>query len=241
MSTGYTSRERVIELRQYTLHPGRRDELITLFEQSLLVPQNGVGARVLGQFRDLDDPDRFVWLRGFDSMTARHVALTTFYEGPAWRAHRNEANATMRDSDNVLLLSPFAASSSSTFDEQGTAERSSTYFVVIHDLRSVDPAAFAAHYVAVELPLLQEQGARTSKLFATELALNTFDRLPVRTNESVLVCVSRFDDVDAIDRVVSRMRRWNPLRDQAPDALLPAFMRRPEILRLAPTEASAMR
>lgn len=179
-------------------------------------------------------------------MPARHDALTTFYDGPVWRAHRHAANATMRDSDNVLLLCPFASSSSSssssTFDvRRGTVERSSAYLVVVHDLRSVDPAAFAGHYMAVELPLLQEQGARTWKLFVTEPTLNAFDRMPVRTDESVLVCISRFKHVDAIDRVVSRMRRWNSLRDRAPDALLPAFMRRPEILRLVPTEASAMR
>jgi hypothetical protein len=174
-------------------------------------------------------------------MPARHDALATFYDGPVWRAHRNDANATMRDSDNVLLLRPFASSSLATLDEQGAVERGGTYLVVVHDLRSVDPAAFADHYLTVELPLLQEQGARTSKLFVTEQKPNTYDRLPVRTDESVLVCISRFDHVDAIDRVVSRMHRWNPLRDQAPDALLPAFMRRPEILRLVPTEASAMR
>jgi hypothetical protein len=239
MSAIDTSRDRVIELRQYTLHPGRRDELITLFEQTFIAAQNVVGARVLGQFRDLDDPDRFVWLRGFDSMPARHDALTAFYDGLAWRAHRDAANATMRDSENVLLLRPCVPSTA--FDEPGITEGSSAYLVVVHDLRSVDPATFASHYVAVELPLLREQGARTSALFVTEAAINTFDRLPVRTDGSVLVSISRFDNVDAIDRVVSRMRRWNPLRDQAADALLPAFMRRPEILRLVPTETSVMR
>ena len=29
---------------------------------------------------------------------------SAFYGGPVWQAHRNEANATMVDSDNVLLL-----------------------------------------------------------------------------------------------------------------------------------------
>ena len=48
----------VIELRQYTLHPNRRDELIDLFEQHFIDGQEANGIRVLGQFRDADDPNR---------------------------------------------------------------------------------------------------------------------------------------------------------------------------------------
>src|SRR5437899_5172591 len=62
--------------------------------------------KVIGQFRNLDDPNRFVWLRGFRDMPARAQALQTFYGGPTWKAHREAANATIVDSDNVLLLRP---------------------------------------------------------------------------------------------------------------------------------------
>jgi hypothetical protein len=62
--------------------------------------------RVIGQFRDLDNPDRFVWLRGFRDMAGRAPALVAFYGGSVWRAHRDTANATIIDSDNVLLLRP---------------------------------------------------------------------------------------------------------------------------------------
>src|SRR5690348_11370989 len=96
----------VVELRQYTLRPGRREVLIDLFERNLLEPQESLGIHVLGQFRDLDQPDRFVWLRGFPDMTARARALTAFYDGPVWAEHRSAANATMLDSDDVLLLRP---------------------------------------------------------------------------------------------------------------------------------------
>ena len=94
----------VFELRQYTLHPGRRDTLIDLFEREFIETQEARGMRVLGQFRDLDDPDRFVWFRGFPDMDRRKEALTAFYSGPVWRTHRDAANATMIDSDDVLLL-----------------------------------------------------------------------------------------------------------------------------------------
>ncbi len=99
----------VIELRQYTLRPGRRDELIELFDREFVETQEETGMVVLGQFRDLDDPNRFVWLRGFRDMTARHHALTAFYGGPVWAEHGPRANATMIDSDDVLLLRPLSA------------------------------------------------------------------------------------------------------------------------------------
>ena len=39
-------------------------------------------------------------------MPSRAQALKNFYGGPVWKAHREGANATMIDSNNVLLLHP---------------------------------------------------------------------------------------------------------------------------------------
>ncbi|MEU0794930.1 NIPSNAP family protein [Amycolatopsis sp. NPDC005961] len=102
----FSSFETVLELRRYTLHPGRRDELIALFEREFVSPQEAVGAHLFGLFRTPSSPDEFVWLRGFSSLAARADALSAFYTGPVWRRFRDEANATMVDSDNVLLLRP---------------------------------------------------------------------------------------------------------------------------------------
>src|SRR5215475_7116365 len=96
----------IVELRQYTLHPGKRDTLIEIFDREFVESQEDVGMRVIGQFRDLDNPDRFVWLRSFSDMTTRAQALASFYGGPVWKTHGPAANATMIDSDNVLLLRP---------------------------------------------------------------------------------------------------------------------------------------
>jgi hypothetical protein len=97
----------VIELRQYTLRPGQRDVLVGLFQRYFVAAQEDVGMRILGVFLDLDDPDRFVWLREFPDMAARKNSLTRFYlEGAVWREHGPAANATMVDSDDVLLLRP---------------------------------------------------------------------------------------------------------------------------------------
>jgi hypothetical protein len=54
----------VIELRQYTLKPRQRDAPIALFEREFVERQEDLGMTLCGTFRDADDPDRFVWLRG---------------------------------------------------------------------------------------------------------------------------------------------------------------------------------
>lgn len=227
----------VVELRQYTLVRGRRDELIDLFERVFVEPQDAAGARVLGQFRDLDDADRFVWIRGFASMTARHAALTTFYDGPVWRSHREAAVATMRDSDNVLLLRPSGAGSTVLPD----AGESGAWLVLIHDVRHVDVERFVALFDAFGRPALETGGATSVATFVSEPATNTFERLPARTDESVLVAMARFVDIVALDAALGTWRRSNPLREHACDDLLPAFMRSVEAVRLMPTARSATR
>src|SRR4051794_27790526 len=85
----------IVELRRYTLREGRRDELIDLFDREFVETQEELGMAVLGQFRDLDRPDRFVWLRGFTDMQSRRAALETFYGGPGWQAQRGAAKAAL--------------------------------------------------------------------------------------------------------------------------------------------------
>jgi hypothetical protein len=97
----------VLELRQYVLQPGGREPLASLFERYFVEALEATGMHVPGLFEDLDDPDRLVWLRGFPDMQSRQRALSDFYlHGAVWREHGRAANATMVDSDDVLLLEP---------------------------------------------------------------------------------------------------------------------------------------
>ena len=83
-----------------------RGVLIELFEREFVESQEALGMTLVGQFRDLDDPNRFVWLRGFADMTTRAQALARFLWRTGLESHREAANETMIDSDNVLLLRP---------------------------------------------------------------------------------------------------------------------------------------
>lgn len=179
----------VIELRQYRLHSGRRDALIELFEREFVEPQEAVGIRLLGLFRDLDDADRFVWLRGFANMAQRAAALAAFYGGPVWQAHRDAANATMIDSDDVRLLRPAWPGAGLRLGGSGGG---AAVVQVVPLARPAD-AAFLRR-VAGQLPRLAEKGIQVAGCYVSETAANTFPRLPVREGEPVFVWLARIDD-----------------------------------------------
>lgn len=222
----------VIELRQYTCHPGQRDPLIALFEREFIESQHAVGMRVVGQFRDLDDPDRFVWLRGFPALATRGASLAAFYDGPVWRAHRTAANATMIDSDNVLLLRPVdandvipeAPASSEAADGGGVI--SATVCLL------PEPAqhGFVRWFDQYLAPALAPLRAR----LITEYGKNDFPRLPVREGEHAFVWLSSFASADDHARHRAALE----------PALVAELARRctaVQTLRLAPTPRSRLR
>src|SRR5258708_23110827 len=101
----------IVELRQYTLHPGKRDVLIDLFDREFVESQEALGMKVIGQFRDLNNPNRFVWLRGFRDMPSRALALKDFYGGGVWEGPRGASPSTVIGSGNILLFLPRAPTS----------------------------------------------------------------------------------------------------------------------------------
>ncbi|WP_296597250.1 NIPSNAP family protein [Phenylobacterium sp.] len=219
----------VIELRQYTCHPGGRNRLNELFARAFIEPQEAVGARVLGTFRDRDDPDRFVWLRGFGTYAARAEALTAFYGGPVWKAHRDAANSTMLDSDNVLLLRP---TDGSTLRPLPSAPRGILAF--IHYLDDGLMAPFAEFFARVMRPQIEADGGEMLATLMSETRENNFPRLPVRSHERVFVWIVR--PTAGETSFLLRRHARSGWRETAGEALLPALMRKPELLRL---EASA--
>jgi len=180
----------VVELRQYTLKPGKRDVLINLFEREFIEPQEALGMTIVGQFRDRRRPDRFVWLRGFPSMEARRQALEQFYGGPVWAAHRADANNTMVDTDDVLLLKPARPGQAFRIDtDSGMTPRRAKSLVLagIYQLTLPADASLLSKFEQHVVPVLQANHIKVESVLVTEPAPNTFTALPVREGEHVLV------------------------------------------------------
>ncbi|WP_019832354.1 NIPSNAP family protein [Sphingomonas sp. PR090111-T3T-6A] len=222
----------IFELRQYTLKGGTRAAFTRLFEQQFVASQNAVGSHVLAVFRDLDDSDRFVWMRGFTDMEARKAALEAFYFGPVWQAHRTEANAMMIDSDNVLLLKRVSGVAGPKLLAGRGVIR-----IAIHRLRDVDPAAFAAFFEARMQPAIRAAGGDVAATLTTEASANTFPRLPVREHDPVFLWIAHFPDEAGEQAFDERLRTMAGWRDGIAEALLPALMQKPEVLRLVSSMA----
>jgi NIPSNAP protein len=211
----------IIELRQYTLHPGQRDVMIELFEREFIESQETLGMKIVGTFRDLDRPDRFVWIRGFRDMDERARQLEAFYSGPVWKAHREAANATMIDSDNVLLLhearpgSGFRRAAQPRAGKGATAVPPGLVIAAIHPLDARDRIMMD----------VEAAGIHTRASYVTETRPNNFPRLPVRENDHVFVWFATFADAGDCERAMARLTAFpNPF----------------EVLRLEPTPRSEL-
>jgi hypothetical protein len=231
----------IVELRQYTLHPGKRDVLVDLFDRELVESQESLGMQVIGQFRDVDDPDRFVWLRGFRDMATRADGLKGFYGGPVWKDHRDVANATMIDSDNVLLLRPakrgfgFAQSLGARSPRGATGHGSGLVVATVYSLVAPAGDDFIAYFSREVEPALADGGAILLALFVTDDRPNNFPALPIREDENAFVWFAGFADA-------ARGLRWeadHPAVDGL-SAGAPGLNAPPQRLRLTPTARSLL-
>ncbi|MFJ4657008.1 NIPSNAP family protein [Nocardia sp. NPDC088792] len=223
----------VVELRQYTLRPGSRDTLIELFDRELVETQEAVGMRIVGQFRDEDDPDRFVWIRAFRDMPSRLSALTGFYlESDAWRTHAPAARATMVDTDNALLLRPVGGTgelaAGAVRPAVGAGELPASRVLGTIYQPAVPLDEFTEFFESTIRPTLADAGIFPIGCYETSSAANDFPALPVREDEQVFAWFA----------VVDRSLVWT--EDIGPE--LSKRLAAPTVhLRLAPTARSLLR
>ncbi|MCX7359655.1 MAG: NIPSNAP family protein [Alphaproteobacteria bacterium] len=209
----------IFEFRDYTLQPGQRETLISLFEREFIEPQEALGAHVRAMFRDRDRLDHFVWIRSFANEQSRFAALDGFYSGPVWKAHRDTANATIIDSDNVMQLRQVSgALDAGTGTPQGLFV--STAYFLAPDAESDFIAAFQRDI----MPTLGQAAPFAS--FITDHAPNAYPPLPVRENETVFLTLAR-----------TEARSHERVAEELGGMLLAT----PEVRRLQPTARSPLR
>jgi len=234
----------VVELRQYTLHPAQRDSLIELFDREFVETQEAVGMAVIGQFRDLDDPDRFVWLRGFVDMPSRAAGLAAFYGGPVWAAHRDAANATMIDSGNVLLLRPYPPGS--RVDHQpddrpvsgASDDRPGLVVATIYYLIDAATTTFPEFFDRAMQPIVSSSGITVGARYVTESTPNNFPPLPVREDEHVFAWTTSFADAAEHAHLMAALESRPTWHETIASTLHRSLTRAPEVLRLVPTARS---
>ncbi len=93
----------IVEVRSYRIKPGRRAEFIHFFETRAVPALRSHGMKVLGPLLDLENPNKFVWLRSFPSLEDRERLRTDFYEGEVWKNELESIAMPMLESYDVIL------------------------------------------------------------------------------------------------------------------------------------------
>ncbi len=93
----------IVEVRSYRIKPGRREEFIRFFETRAVPAQRSYGIKILGPLLDLENPNKFVFLRSFPSLDERERMKTAFYEGELWKGELEAIAMPMLDSYDVIL------------------------------------------------------------------------------------------------------------------------------------------
>src|SRR5215471_16264619 len=93
----------IVEVRSYRIKPGRRAEFIRFFETRAVPALRSHGMKVLGPLLDLENPNKFVWLRSFPSLGDREQMRDAFYGGELWKNELEAIAMPMLESYDVIL------------------------------------------------------------------------------------------------------------------------------------------
>ncbi len=178
----------VIELRNYLLKQGRRDEFVQYFKDHFVDSQRQLGAYIPGLFTIKGEANRFFWIRGFDTMEQRSRFLPLFYGGEVWGEFGHAANEMMLEWHNVHLIKPFHSSIDAFSPNNG-------FFVIDYYKARINKYNDLIDFFnTAYLPFLQKQNVTPATLWVSEMTRNDFPRLPVYQDNNLLTVISRFNN-----------------------------------------------
>jgi heme-degrading monooxygenase HmoA len=93
----------IVEVRSYRIKPGKRAEFIKLFETRAVPAQREYGMKIVGPLLDVENPNKFVFLRSFPSLEERERMKDSFYGGELWKNQLEAIAMPMLDSYDVIL------------------------------------------------------------------------------------------------------------------------------------------
>ncbi|HET9528356.1 MAG TPA: NIPSNAP family protein [Pyrinomonadaceae bacterium] len=93
----------IVEVRSYRIKPARRAEFIELFEKRAIPALRSYGMQVLGPLLDIENPNKFVWLRSFPSLEERERMRNEFYGSDLWKNELEAIAMPLLESYDVIL------------------------------------------------------------------------------------------------------------------------------------------
>jgi quinol monooxygenase YgiN len=93
----------IVEVRAYRIKPGHRDEFLKMFETRAVPALRSHGMKILGPLLDVENPNKFVFLRSFPSLDERDRMKNEFYGGELWKNELEAIAMPLIDSYDVIL------------------------------------------------------------------------------------------------------------------------------------------
>jgi hypothetical protein len=93
----------IVEVRSYRIKPGHREEFIKFFETRAAPALRSFGIPVLGPLLDLENPNKFVFLRSFLTLEAREQLRNAFYGSALWKGELEAIAMPLIESYDVIL------------------------------------------------------------------------------------------------------------------------------------------
>ena len=93
----------IVEVRSYRIKPGKRDEFIKMFETRAVPAQRTYRIQIVGPLLDVENPNKFVFLRSFPSLEERERMKDAFYGGDVWKNELEAFAMPLLDSYDVIL------------------------------------------------------------------------------------------------------------------------------------------
>jgi len=93
----------IVEVRSYRIKPGHRDEFIQLFESRAVPALRKYGMKIVGPLLDVENPNKFVFLRSFPSLEERDRMKDAFYGSELWKNELERIAMPLLDSYDVIL------------------------------------------------------------------------------------------------------------------------------------------
>lgn len=192
----------VIELRRYTIQPGRRATFGRYFETWFPEAFQQLGAIAYGHFYEREQPDRFTWLRGYRDMEHRLSVNRAFYYGPVWAEHKSAVNSLIANSDDVLLLRPIDPGHGLPLLRavDPVSEPEGAGGIVVAQIFKVCDDRLDSFLQRAEIGFAGYRGPGLIELgvLATLDVPNNFPQHPVRTDGTYVVWFGALQDEDAL-------------------------------------------
>ncbi len=91
------------ELRDYRIKDGKRDRWAKWMEEEVIPFQTERGMTIVGSWIDRDQPDRYVWMRRFESEEQHETLSKAVYEDAQWKAEFTPHIEEMLDRPRMVV------------------------------------------------------------------------------------------------------------------------------------------